>query len=168
MGGDSYINSLLTISTPHLGCRLAQQLRDNVTLANHQLIVEPAIRGLGIHYSMFLQEYTEQNMREMNKTLINSPTVNYASVGARKIQVKASESLRITNEIIFDSTREDYPNDGIVATKEAVWGNHLMNFDADHFELIGLRPDHNPKELFQFYSNTVKYYDEGFKDKIKV
>jgi hypothetical protein len=168
MGGDNYVNTLLTISTPHQGCRLASQLRDEMLLKNHQLIVEPGIRALGVHYDLFVEEYNERNIREMNKSLLDSENVNYISVGARKLQVKCSESLRITNEVISDCTTEDYPNDGIVATKESIWGTHLMNFDADHFEIIGMRPEHSAKAMFEFYSNAIKYYDPSYKKHVDI
>jgi hypothetical protein len=39
-----------------------------------------------------------------------------------------------------------------------------MNFDADHFELVGLRSDFNESEIFEFYSNTIKHCDDGFEN----
>ena len=168
MGGESYVNTLLTISTPHLGCRLASLLRDNTLLSNHQQIVEPAIRALGVNYDIYLNDFNQGNVRELNKTAVDAPGVNYVSVGGRKLQLRGSESLRVTNELIGDCVTEEYANDGIVGTKEAVWGQHLLNFDADHFEMIGMRANFSAKEMFNFYSNTVKYYDSGFKRNIDI
>jgi triacylglycerol lipase len=167
LGGDSYINTLFTISTPHLGSRLATILKESTLHANHQLVVEPAIRSLGVNYDMFLTEFNQTNIRELNKTVVDSPNVNYVSVGSKKLQIKGSESLRVTQEIVADSITEDFSNDGIVAAKESVWGTHLINFDADHFELIGMRPEFSAREMFNFYSNVAKYYDADFKKEVK-
>ena len=74
----------------------------------------------------------------------------------------------MSNEICGDDTTENYSNDGIIAAKESVWGKHLINFDADHFELIGMRPDFSAKEIFNLYSSAVKYYDPDFKKTINI
>lgn len=168
LGGDSYINTLLTISTPNLGSKLATILGENTLLTHHQPMVEPAIRSLGVNYDMFLNEFNQGNIREFNKSLVNSPNVNYLSVGGKRLQLKCSESLRVSNELVADNISEDYANDGIVAAKEAVWGTHLMNFDADHFEMIGMRPQFSTTEMFKFYSNAIKYYDVDFKKNINI
>lgn len=168
LGGDSYINTLFTISTPHLGSRLATLLRESTLHANHQLVVEPAIRSLGVNYDMFLSEFNQTNIRELNKTVIDSPNVNYVSVGGKKLHMKISESLRVTNELVADCLTEDFSNDGIIAAKESVWGTHLINFDADHYEIIGMRPDFSAVEMFNFYSNVAKFYDADFKKNVKV
>lgn len=117
---------------------------------------------------MFLSEFNESAIREFNKTIVDSPSVNYLSVGGKRLQIKGSESLRVTNEVCADCVTEDYSNDGIIAAKEAVWGQHLINFDADHFELIGMRPSFSAKEMFTLYSNAVKYYDQDFKRNINI
>lgn len=159
---------MLTISTPHLGSRLATQLKENTLLINHQQIVEPAIRSLGVNYDMFLKDFNESAIKEFNKTIVDAPNVNYLSVGGKRPQLKGSESLRVSNEICGDDTTENYSNDGIIAAKESVWGKHLINFDADHFELIGMRPDFSAKEIFNLYSSAVKYYDPDFKKTINI
>lgn len=168
LGGDSYINTLFTISTPHLGSRLASILRESTLHANHQLVVEPAIRSLGVNYDMFLSEFNHTNIRELNKTVIDSPNVNYVSVGGKRTQMKVSESLRVTNDIVGDCLIEDYSNDGLIAAKESIWGTHLINFDADHYEMIGMRPEFSALEMFNFYSNVAKFYDADFKKKVNV
>ena len=68
--------------------------------------------------------------------------------------------MRYIHELLNE--RDENPSDGIITINDAEWGKHLLNFDADHFELIGMRQNYNPKVLFEFYSNTIKSNDEAF------
>lgn len=62
----------------------------------------------------------------------------------------------------INDPQEDNPNDGLILIKDAEWGEHLANFDADHFELIGMRQKYDATDLFDFYANTIKCNDEDF------
>lgn len=83
-----------------------------------------------------------------------------------------SEGLRYMSQILADDIKEEYSdNDGFVTTNEAKLGklfslyigNHLINFDADHYEMIGMRPGSNTNVLFDFYANTIKMNHPSFK-----
>lgn len=67
---------------------------------------------------------------------------------------------------MHDYNLDDPSNDGFVRTEENTLGTHLINFDADHFELIGMRPKFNPENIFDLISNNIKYNDEDF-EKLK-
>jgi hypothetical protein len=160
--GDEYVRSLLTIGTPHQGSLFAAKLmaRDFKT---KWYMIEPALQAAGVDKEWFKEEYSRKSMHDLNNILISSPNVLYSSIGGRRVPVKCSESLKFIAETLLDNTETDIPNDGIVGTNEAAFGNHLINFDADHFELVGLRPNFIADSLFEFYSNAVKYADDDFK-----
>lgn len=48
--------------------------------------------------------------------------------------------LKYTNTYILNHLDKSVPadNDGIFAQEEVKWGHHLINFEADHAELVGL------------------------------
>ena len=69
--------------------------------------------------------------------------------------MNCSETLRYIHELFNESDREE-PSDGFVSIREAELDNHVLNVDADHFELIGMRSGFNAAPLFEFYSNVLK------------
>ncbi len=82
------------------------------------------------------------------------------------MKTNCSESLRYIHEILNDN--EPVGCDGLMTVKDVEWGKHLINFDADHFELIGMRSDYNANALFEFYSNHVKSNEPEFMKSLKI
>jgi hypothetical protein len=162
--GDEYVSSLLTLGTPHGGSRAVDFLISG-DYESHMALIEPSIRSIGVHRDWILEEYSSKTMADLNLNFLNSPNVKYMSVGGRREQMKCSEGLRVLNESIKVGNEE--PNDGLVTTQKSQWGDHLMNFDADHFELIGMRQNFNSNQMFEFYSNAIKNADDDFQKEYK-
>jgi hypothetical protein len=70
--------------------------------------------------------------------------------------MNCSETLRYINELLSNEGDREEPNDGFVTIREAELEKHVINLDADHFELIGLRQGYNSASLFELYSNIIK------------
>lgn len=68
--------------------------------------------------------------------------------------------MRFINQKFHDYNLDDPSNDGFIRTEENTLGTHLINFDADHFELIGMRPNYNADNIFELIANNIKYHDQ--------
>lgn len=58
-----------------------------------------------------------------------------------------------------------YHNDGVFGHDEVVWGEHLVNFEADHGEVIGIYGDRNCaslKTLNEIAENHKMKATEGY------
>ena len=159
LNGEDYIQSLLTISTPHTSCRYVDLLNGRA-FDDKWYLREPAIRSAGVYLDWLRAEYNSKALSLLPAEL--SPEVKYHSVGGRRMPIKCSESLRVSCEDILDDPEQDFSNDGLIWVEEAKFGKHLVNFDADHFELIGMRPKFNASMMFDLYAQTVKSCDSDF------
>ena len=72
----------------------------------------------------------------------------------------SSESLRSIHLKINEYDTDDSSSDGFVRISENTLGTHLANFDADHFELFGLRPRFNADNIIEVIANNIKYHDD--------
>lgn len=72
----------------------------------------------------------------------------------------SSESLRPLHLKINEYDLDDTSSDGFVRVNENTLGKHLANFDADHFELFGLRPRFNADNIIEVIANNIKFHDE--------
>jgi len=158
--GEDYISSLLTIGTPHTGSKFVARLISH-DYSDKWFQVEPGLRAAGLHREWLMEEFSPKTMHDTNNIFISSPNVKYFSIGGRRAKMNCSESIRFISEENAKS-EVDFPNDGLVGTHEAEFGTHLINFDADHFELIGMRPNFHAESLIEFYANAVKNNDEEF------
>ncbi len=159
--GDDYISTVLSIGTPNKGSQFVNNLISN-NYSFEMNEIEPVIRALGLHKNWLMEEYSSKTMHDNNSMFVDSENVKYLSVGGRKEKLNSSESIRYIHEMLSSNNVVEVGTDGIVLTKEAEYGEHLLNFDADHFELIEMRPNFNAKQLFEFYSNAVKSNDVSF------
>ncbi len=73
-----------------------------------------------------------------NNTLMT--ILQYYSIGGERLPAHGSEMLKYTNSYILNNKDKNAPadNDGLFIQEEIQWGHHLINFEADHAELIGL------------------------------
>lgn len=71
----------------------------------------------------------------------------------------SSESLRQIHLKINEYDLDDSSSDGFIRVGENNLGKHLANFDADHFELFGLRPRFNPDNIIEVIANNIKHND---------
>ena len=162
--GEEYIDSLLTIGTPHTACRFVDFL-NNRDYTDKMYLIEPAVRSTGVHIDWLKEEYASKILQDTSRSF-NLGAVKYHSVGGRRIPIKCSETLRMTSEDLGDDVYKEHPNDGLICVDEVEFGHHLLNFDADHFELIGMRPKFGSSQLFDLYVQTVKSCDQDFNNSI--
>ena len=92
----------------------------------------------------------------------------YFSIGGERIPAQSSEMLRGSNRLLFENgLRRERPNDylgissvpsdndGVFLHNEIAWGTHLINFEADHAELIGLGKNYNPSSLYKLIAQNL-------------
>lgn len=58
------------------------------------------------------------------------------------MQANSSDSLKASNNALFSDFNSQagapIDNDGVFCYDEVQWGTHLVNFEADHSDLVGL------------------------------
>jgi hypothetical protein len=158
-GGD-FINTLLTIGTPNKGSLMIELLLQR-NLERDMCFIEPIFNGLGVHRDWLIDEYSPQSIEQFQQ-MYSPQNVKYLSVGGRRDKLKCSETLRFTHELLYHCDGKEHPSDGLICVEDNFYGEHLINFDADHFELIGMRPNVNPKQFFELYANAIKSNDPEF------
>ena len=63
--------------------------------------------------------------------------------------------LRDGHDIIVNDTMGVYC-DGLVRDTEAKWGEHLLTFHNDHFEVMGFEPGHNPANVMNVVADNTR------------
>lgn len=159
--GEDLIHSVLTIATPNQGSRLIDLLISH-DLETKWHRIEPGLRSTGGDRDWLLEEYSSKSIYDYNNISPPSSEVKYMSVGGRKLKIKCSESIRFSAEEISKDNDEEHPNDGLVTIKESEYGQHLINVDADHFEIMGMKSNFNSRSLFELYANAIKSSDPDF------
>lgn len=49
-----------------------------------------------------------------------------------------------------------YENDGVVGHDECQWGEHLVNFEADHTEIVGINPYEQLESVFNLVEDNAR------------
>jgi hypothetical protein len=80
-------------------------------------------------------------------------------VGARKERENCSDILRnVQSFIALNRTKGmKSDNDGVFALDETTWGKNRMIFNADHFELIGLRSNFDCKTIYKKIYQSIEH-----------
>jgi len=151
LGGNNYVNSLTTISSPHRGSVLADWFIETQNSAH----VDPVCTFLGVWKESF-EEFNSKNMKDFNDVVGDSPDVKYFSVAGQKDHLAVSIPLRKTHAHILNRDRVANENDGVVTTRAAKWGEHLITFDADHMQIVGADTTYNWKRAFSLISDNLK------------
>ncbi|KAK6198005.1 Alpha/Beta hydrolase protein [Scheffersomyces amazonensis] len=134
-----HVVSLTTIATPHRGSEVADffyELVQTVPILKH---VAPQA----------LFDLTTTSMIKFNKEIVDDPTVEYFSYGAKfnpKLfnifystwyLMKYRIGLRLKRNQIKLAPKLNIDNDGLVSVTSAKWGNYLGTLDqVDHLDLI--------------------------------
>jgi triacylglycerol lipase len=137
-----YVRSLTTIATPHQGTAVADfllaqpWLLHGATFGMH--IVGRLFYGGNPDPCSALRDLSRTHLAQWNAQVPNHPDVAYFSVTAKagfRFRHPVSPFLSWTAAILF---AEEGDNDGLVSSRSAVWGEHLLEVVADHFQLSGL------------------------------
>lgn len=70
----------------------------------------------------------------------NHPGTRYYSLGGEKTPEYCAPIYKKSNSILRTTILRNLPyeNDGVFGHDEIAWGKHLMNFELDHSQLIGI------------------------------
>ena len=90
-----------------------------------------------------IDEFLHRNMNDFNLVVEDDPDVSHYSYGTRKRELQLSELLRPGYQIITEH-KIQYECDGLVEAQECRWGDYLVTFDHDHFEVVGFNPAVKP------------------------
>ena len=118
--------------------------------------------GLGINN---VEEFQSVNIKDFNEFCEDVPEVDYYSFATKKQELQLSELLRAGHEIICDH-RVEWECDGMVEVEEQKWGQYLVTFDSDHFEVVGLNPQmsssplgyskHGPRHVVNLVTDNLR------------
>ncbi|TID29152.1 hypothetical protein CANINC_002109 [Pichia inconspicua] len=120
---DYEVASLTTISTPHRG----------TSAADFAMAYTPA--SLIKNYFPSVLQLTTDYMQKFNKSISDSPSVQYFSYAAQFTPSPVPGSIfLVTWKIVYD---REGPNDGLVSVNSAKWGKYMGCLDdVDHADLI--------------------------------
>ena len=94
-------------------------------------------------------------MKDFNLVAEDAEGVEYFSFGSKKRELQISELLRPAFAMITEH-KVGYENDGMVEVKECRWGNYLLTFDHDHFEVIGLNSAIKPVHVANLVTDNLR------------
>jgi triacylglycerol lipase len=162
MGGHEFVDSLTTISTPHLGSSLAAYLLDSPATLQAGIAkvadwMGDRLLGKAVSNSRkALEQLTPSYMNdEFNPATPDHPDVTYRSWAGRAgigTDTPIIPLLRVTNRIIYN--REGV-NDGIVSVECAKWAGFQGTVEADHARQIGVRMLNGTFDAPEFVSSIL-------------
>ncbi|MFP4127188.1 MAG: esterase/lipase family protein [Alphaproteobacteria bacterium] len=122
------IAQVLTIGTPHRGTAAAEWLLERSCLEG--TVARWLDRG-------GLENLLPPRMAAFNAAVPDRADVGYRAVaGWRAPQRLSPPWCRIARHL----RRCEGDNDGVVSVASAAWGSHLLEVEADHLQLVGMRP----------------------------
>lgn len=148
LGLAPYVSSLTTVATPHHGTWLAElglstpelireRLKDFLNWVGNNMY--PRVESdIVAAVSQLTRDYIENTFNPMVK---DAQDVNYYSYSAAFSQTKlldVNPALLVQTSFI---NKQEGPNDGIVSSKSAIWGNHLGCLELNHLEQLRLNID---------------------------
>jgi hypothetical protein len=153
-GADEYVSSLTTVCAPHRGSSLIDHMLDTPTSDVKIRHVERIFEVLGITHEAS-KEFHTHNIANLNEVCEDSPSVDYFSIGAQKKGRIISYLLRDSADIIVND-QFGIQCDGVVTPEETKWGSHLMDFENDHLEVMGLIAEHNPANVMNLVADNTR------------
>ena len=121
------VASLSTLSTPHKGLTLIQNLQRYPEAQSHLI---NALRPLGLNDTNYT-EFSRENCQDIHDMIGDSETYTKISYGARTSPSNLERILRYPSDAIMERDPLE-ENDGITHPKDWEWGNYLASFEADH------------------------------------
>jgi triacylglycerol lipase len=132
LGMDDRVAALLTITTPHRGSPYADWCLENL---GKRLGGLKLMKFLGLDVRA-ISDLTTENCRRFNRTIKNSPRVQYFSVSAARPWHRVPPFAVHAHRIIAAAEGE---NDCLVSVRSSTWGDHLGVWPADHFHTVNHR-----------------------------
>jgi triacylglycerol lipase len=120
------VRSLTTIATPHRGTYLAEWF---ISAYRQRVPLLLALEAMGINVDGF-RDCRPDTCKEFNARTPDMPNVHYFSFGAAVAGGQVTPVLRRSWNLL---TAMEGPNDGMVSTASAIWGEYLGTLHADHF-----------------------------------
>ena len=121
--------SLTTIATPHRGSPVADW-----AISNTQKIgVFQMLKWSSIDTQAFL-DLTTAECATFNEKTPDAEGVKYFSVAGEQKRELTVSALRMCHDIV---TKAEGPNDGLVSSQSARWGEETIIWSADHAQQIG-------------------------------
>ncbi|KAL4511841.1 hypothetical protein ABPG72_012686 [Tetrahymena utriculariae] len=156
--GSQFVSSLSTIASPHKGAKVVTAYERKLIFDQH---LQAISRLVGLDIASF-QEYRPANIRDFNTFILNNPKVQYFTVGGEKMAAQCADSLKSSNGALFSefngTSGAPIDNDGVFCFDEVQWGTHLLNFEADHSDLVGLgRGNFRYEQVFDLLIQNIRY-----------
>lgn len=129
LGMDKQTITLTTIGTPHRGTVIADRLVDR----GERLGLANLMKYLQVPVEAFY-DLRSSVCADFNIQTPNSPNVRYFSVIGIKQRKDMLFALRFTSDIL---AKDEGPNDGLVSSYSARWGEWETIWDCDHASQIG-------------------------------
>ncbi len=153
LGMADRVRSLTTVATPHRGTYLVDWF-----LANYRQRVPLllALETLGVNIDGF-RDCRPAACCDFNAQTPDMPQVRYFSYGGAVSQVHVTPVLRRAWSLL---TAMEGPNDGMVSTASARWGEYLGTLHADHFAQTPDKTFVHPKEDFDALGFYVRLLED--------
>lgn len=123
------VRSLTTIGTPHRGSPVA----DWAISRTQQIGVFKMLEGSGMDTQAFLDLRTTE-CATFNEKTPDTEGIKYLSVVGEPKREHTLRALRMCHDIVF---KAEGPNDGLVSSQSARWGEEAIIWPADHAQQIG-------------------------------
>jgi triacylglycerol lipase len=123
------VRSLTTIGTPHRGSPVA----DWAISKSQQIGVFKMLEWSSMDTQAFLDLRTTE-CATFNEKTPDDEGIKYLSVAGEPKREHTLRALRMCHDIVFEA---EGPNDGLVSSQSARWGEEAIIWRADHAQQIG-------------------------------
>ena len=129
LGMAEKVRTLTTIATPHRGSPIA----DWAISKTQKIGIFKVLEWSPMDTQAFKDLRTSE-CSVFNRKTPNLDAVKYFSITGEPVKEEMLTPLRILHDIVFE---HEGPNDGLVSSKSAKWGEETTNWPADHAQQIG-------------------------------
>lgn len=134
------VASLVTIGSPHRGTPLAHA-GNSLPARAVRAVLETA--GVSTSATEWL---TPEQMERFNRTVLDQPSVYYASVVGRPSRDQIALVLKPSRRVLEHRAGT---SDGVVPSASQAWGDLLFEVPADHWAQIGWSKTYDARPLYR-------------------
>lgn len=134
------VASLVTIGSPHHGTPLADLARTAPGRVVRSVLETVGIAAGGA------ENLTPASMERFNQEIRDADGVYYASVVARCRGAQTSLALKTSRHLL---SRRAGTSDGVVPSTSQVWGEVILETNADHWAQIGWSKDFDARPMYE-------------------